>query len=1145
MSDSSTTTETAPTRVWRDALQRLDAADRLVHAVEGGARLLHVHKLVGSAKTLMAAGLRRRLHRPVLYVTLGDERAEAARLDLEEFLDEPVWTLAEHRTEPYAVKSPHTDVSAARLETLAQLVLRGDGMVVTTAAALLEYVAGPERLRESLVQLRTGDAVNLETLLTRLTYLGYERSGAVEEVGDYALRGGILDVYSLGGTHPLRIEMEYDEVASIREFDVHTQRSLRVLPEAVIVPRYELLLDQDRIDAAVARMTEEDAGSGAELEAAFEAEVHPAGIERMAGRLDQDLGSALRYFPAETVIVLEEPDLVRARAESYWDEVVAAHTATVQAFPRVSPPEALYTDPGDWDALWGDRALVRMSDLSPDPGRATAIPVRSTPPLSFGRKIELWRDYLRDLHAAGTEITIACDNEGQRTRLHELLVDEGLEVRLVLGILDAGFVLEDARVAVLTDHQFFGRPRRRVARRRFHSGFGLKQLRSLVRGQHVVHIEHGIGRYLGLARLEVNGHLTDVLHLEYHGGDKLYVPVDQLDLIQKYSSEEGKHAVLSRLGGSGWSKTKSRAKRAIKEMAGELLRLYALRRATPGHAFTGDTAWQNELEGSFPYEETPDQAEAVRKVKTDMESTISMDHLVCGDVGYGKTEVAVRAAFKAMQDGKQVAMLVPTTILAEQHFNTFRERYEEFPVRVDMLSRFRTTKERAELLEKLAAGELDMVIGTHALLGKRVRFKDLGLLVVDEEQRFGVAHKEKLKQLRASVDVLTLTATPIPRTLNLSLLGVRDITVIQTPPAGRMPVQTEITEFDRELIQEALLREADRGGQSFFVHNRVHSIQSMGTYLQRLCPQLRFGVAHGQMPERQLEKVMHEFIAGRLDVLVSTMIIENGLDIPSVNTMLVNRADALGLSQLYQLRGRVGRSTAKAYCSFLVPTRKSLTENAMKRLRAIAEFDELGSGFALAMRDLEIRGAGNILGGEQSGHIVSVGFDMYCRLVDEAVRELKGLPLEDRPEPRMSSDVDAYLPDEYVEDAEEKVAFYKRLADASEPDEIDTLQEELEDRFGRLVPPAVGLFDLRRARVQGAELGLVSITVRGGKIELEWAAPPSPEDLRAFMTTVTAKVEFVTTGKFALKARGGLPEALELLAQMRGESAEDGDEDQD
>jgi transcription-repair coupling factor (superfamily II helicase) len=1118
---------------WRRPLETLPALREILDALASGAPA-HVHKLVGASKALLAAEIVRRTGRPLLFVVAGEETADAARIDLETFLGKAPLYFAEHATAPYEVKVPHTEVSAARLQTLTALASGAADVIVATVQAMGERVPALPILREHLVTVTEGKPLDLDATLDRLTYLGYDRSAAVEEVGDYALRGGILDIYSLGGDNPIRIEIEYGEVASIREFDVRSQRSLRSMPSAVIVPRYEILLDEARIGRAVRDLSGIDPDAGHELAEAFEIEVYPPGIERIAARLGQEPASFLSYLPDDTVIVIEEPGLVWARAESHWEKILDAHARAREDFPHINAPSELFVDPETLQAETTRFAAVRFSDLSHEPGDARPIVVRSSPPSTFGRRIELWRGYLGELLADGLAVTILCDNEGQRTRLHELLIEDGLDVDLQLGVISAGFVLGEAGLAVLTDHEFFGRPRRRARPRRFKSGFGLKELRSLKPGSAIVHIEHGIGKFLGVTRLEVNGHLTDVCQLEYQGGDKLYVPVDQLDLIQRYASEEGKSPGLSRLGGTGWAKTKEKAKRAIQEIAGELVRTYALRKSHPGHAFSPDTPWQRELEGSFPFEETPDQLRAVEAVKQDMEAPTPMDRLLCGDVGYGKTEVAVRAAFKAVLGGKQVAMLVPTTILAEQHWNTFSERFREFPVRLDMLSRFRTAKERDEILAKAATGDLDMVIGTHALLAKSVRFKNLGLVIVDEEQRFGVAHKERLKQLRANVDVLTLTATPIPRTMNMSLLGVRDITVIQTPPQGRISVQTDIAEFDRELIQEALLREADRGGQSFFVHNRVESIHTMAVYIQKLCPQLRIAVGHGQMAERALERVMHDLIHGRIDVLVATMIIESGLDIPSVNTLLVNRADAFGLAQLYQLRGRVGRSTQKAFCTFLVPSDKALSETAMKRLRAIAEFDELGSGFALAMRDLEIRGAGNILGKEQSGHVVAVGFEMYVRLVEEAVRELRGLPLEERPEPRLTTDVDAYLPDDYVVDAEEKVAFYKRLADATEADEVESLAAELRDRFGRLAPPAQGLFDLRRLRVLGAQSRLSSISLRGHKIELEFAAPPAPEAMREWMKRITMPVEFATSGRFVMKATGGLAEALDLVTRLAG-----------
>jgi transcription-repair coupling factor (superfamily II helicase) len=1103
----------------------------------------HVHKLTGSSRTLLAAALRKATNRPLLYVAPTAEQAEAARDDFEFWLGTgSVTWFAEHDQAPYDTGTPNTEPLANRIETLVRLVTAKDGVFVISARAIAQQVVGPDVLAEAVITVEVGTTLDVEEVSRRLTYLGYRRVPMVEDVGDFSRRGGILDIYSPGGGNPIRIEIDDDFIASMREFDVLNQRSIRPLERVALIPTREIVLSPDRLELALLELEDRDPLFARELKETFEADLYPQGVERLAPWLLQDLGSFGRYLPAGTIVVEEEPGLVASAVESQWDEANAAFDRLRKDLPHLPAPDQLYRSPSEVRADLDNYTSIRLSALSSDSQGAASIAVRSTPPENFGRNLKMWQDYLTGLHEGGDSVWLLCDNPGQKNRLEELLLDNGVPVRLELGVLAEGFRLHDLSVTVLTDHEFFGRVRRQRRARRFKSGFGLKEISTLRPGTYIVHAEHGIGIYRGIKRLEVNGHLTDCLLLEYGAGDKLYLPVDQLDIVQKYSSEEGAKPSLSRLGGTGWSKAKEKAKKAIKEMAGELIALYARRKAHPGHPFGSDTVWQQELEGTFPFDETPDQLKAIDDVRNDMEAATPMDRLVCGDVGYGKTEVAVRAAFKAVMDGRQVAVLVPTTILAQQHFNTFRERYADFPVTVELLSRFRTKKEQDAVIKGTADGTVNVVIGTHALLGKRVQFKDLGLVVVDEEQRFGVAHKERLRQVRTQVDVLTLTATPIPRTLNLSLLGARDISAINTPPRDRLPIHTEIVEFNSELIQDALLREADRGGQSFFVHNRIQSIDAMAVFLHKLCPMLRIGVAHGQMAEHQLEKVMLDFIEKKLDVLVSTMIIENGLDIPSVNTLIVNRSDAFGLAQLYQLRGRVGRSNVKAYAYFLVPSRQALTEGAMKRLRAIAEFDELGSGFALAMRDLEIRGAGNLLGAEQHGFVAAVGFDMYCRLLDEAVKELKGLPVEERPEPRLVTDLAAFFPDEYVQDAEEKIALYKRLADAREPSDVQVLETEMTDRFGRLTPEARALFHLRRLKVLGRAIGAGLIQVRGERIEVEMASPPTQEVVKGWMRRLTIPVEFAAGTRFALKVKKAgndpLGLAVRLLTEMAGEEPE-------
>jgi transcription-repair coupling factor (superfamily II helicase) len=675
-----------------------------------------------------------------------------------------------------------------------------------------------------------------------------------------------------------------------------------------------------------------------------------------------------------------------------------------------------------------------------------------------------------------------------------------------------------------------------VRRRRKTGGLSLAELNALEPGNYIVHADHGVGVYRGLVRMAVDGQETDCLALSYAAGDKLFVPVTQLALVSRYAVDQETAPSLHRLGTTTWARTKAKAKKAIQEMAEELLRSYAERQSRPGFAFPPDTEWQRELEASFIYEETPDQLRAVDDVKRDMERPRPMDRLVCGDVGYGKTEVAVRAAFKAVQAGKQVAVLVPTTILAQQHAQTFRERLAEFPVKIEVLSRFRSAKEQKEVVDRLAAGDVDLVIGTHRLLSKDVRFHDLGLVVIDEEQRFGVAHKERLRQMRRQVDVLTLTATPIPRTMHFSMAGARDMSLIETPPRDRQPVHTEVAEFTDDLVVDALLREVDRGGQAFFIHNRVETIDRSAIHLSKLLPQLRFAIAHGQMRESALEKVMLDFYEKRFDVLVSTMIVENGLDLPNVNTLIVDRSEHLGLAQLYQLRGRVGRSRARAHAFFLVPPSRALTEEAEKRLKIIEAFDDLGAGFKIALKDMEIRGAGNLLGPEQSGFITGLGFDLYLKLLEETIADLKGVPLEETLEPRLHTDRAAFLPETYVADDEQKLELYRQLAGARKPARIDEIAAEMADRFGALPRPAADLLELRRIRILGAAARVTRLSLTGGTFELYVDPPLSPQEVHAVLTATGLPLEFLSGREMGARLRTSpgtvLGEARSLLEAL-------------
>ncbi len=1154
---------------------RAPEARELLAAVEARAGRVAVRGLTGSARGYFASWLQRATGRVVLYVVGHGDTFEESRDDVEYFRG-PGATLAfpEPDTLPYDPSSPHPGITAQRLDTLKRLA-RGrapgeawSGVVLTTARGLIQRVPKPARLARALLELEVGADYDPRRLMERLVFMGYERLAEVEAVGHFARRGGILDIYAAGLADPLRLEFDGDTLVSLRRFDAGTQRSLEQLPAATVLPRYEVAIHPEEAEAVLERLRaagDEQALAAARVPAGTGPERMPAGtgpermppatgreriapspgpdpsrigylfhdgMERFAGHYDPDLGGLLDYLPDDALVVCDDPGKLSQRAAELARTIAHGFEEARAHYPLVSQPETLFLPEGAFDEAI--RARPGADWMGPvaaagESGRyATTLLVDCAPAEPVQRSIERLKTHLAELGANGIHAVILCDNPGQRDRLWEMLGETG--ATLGVGLVSAGFTLRRAGLAVLTDHEIFARYRRRRRRLKRTGGLSIAELSALKVGDFVVHEDHGIGTYRGMKRLTLNGQETDCVEIAYAESDRLFVPVQQLALVSRYAAGEGARPAIHRLGSGVWQKTKARAKRAIQDMAEHLIKAYATRKALAGHAFKPDTVWQRELEASFPYEETPDQLNAILEVKEDMESDRPMDRLICGDVGYGKTEVAIRAAFKAVQDGVQVALLVPTTILAQQHLLTFTERLADFPVRVEVLSRFRTAKQQKETLAALARGQVDILIGTHRLLSRDVRFHKLGLVIIDEEHRFGVAQKEKLRQMTRTVDVLAMTATPIPRTLNLSLAGARDMSVIETPPRDRLPVHTEILEVDEEVITDAILREVDRGGQVFFVHNRVETIHNCALMVQKLVPQVRIGVAHGQLSERDLERVMLEFLDRKHDVLVSTMIIESGLDIPSVNTLVVDRADTLGLADLYQLRGRVGRSPLRAYAYLQVPSRRVLTEEAEKRLRVIEEFDELGVGFKIALRDMEIRGAGNLLGPEQHGFIIGLGFDLYVKLLEEAVAEIRGAAAETRPEPRLLTDWSAYLPDDYIPDEHEKLALYRRLADTRSLDELDDLTLEMLDRFGQLPPPAVALFELRRLRVLGGAAGVESLRVFQEVAELSLRRPLTPAEIRAVVGRLNFQVEFFSGREFGLRVRG---QDLALLNRAR------------
>ena len=1016
------------------------------------------------------------------------------------------------------------DETAARVAALAAWRSGRARILVASVQALVQHTISPSDLPADPRRLKPGTRVSLDVLARELLDLGYAPVIEVAGRGEFARRGGILDVFPPSSALPVRIEFFGDEIDSLRAFDPADQRTVRPADQLELLPASEFLMPSGGADAirgrlgkAAARLSdrlvadlERFRGDPATRATANDATTRALHVGDAAEVWAPYLSPATGLDHAEpgTLLVLDEPGDLAEAGEFLWRQADERRTDLVDAGDLPKDWSSTYLSRRDWKARLTSARTLELTWESEAPGAMAGRGLSSgdlfgwrepeLPPGRTSRLAEAVERWQKD----GARIVLASD---QAPRLSEILSDAGhpaavvsvlaeppppAAIAIVERSLNDGFGGGPDGLMFVTDRELFGtvRVRRPKAMRRV---VPRDILERLTPGDLVVHIDHGIARYEQMLRRGATGEERDYLELSFAGADKIFVPVEQIARISRYSG--GEHPQLSKLGGTDWLRTKQRVRRAVTDLAQELLELYAAREAAPGHPFQADTPWQSELEASFPYEETVDQLRAVGEVKLDMEAGRPMDRLVVGDVGYGKTEVALRAAFKAIQDGKQVAVLVPTTVLAAQHHDTFGQRFGAFPVTVRLLSRFVGPREQEQTIEGLADGSVDLVIGTHRLLSKDVQFKDLGLVVVDEEQRFGVAAKERLKRLRREVDVITLSATPIPRTLNLALAGVRDLSVIETPPEDRLPIQTRVAEASAGLVRDAILRELDRGGQVFYVHNRVETIEAQAEQLRQMLPGVRIVVGHGQMPEGQLEKVMVQFAGGGADVLVCTTIIESGLDIPNANTIIIDRADTLGLAQLYQLRGRVGRSSRRAYAYLLYRRRERLSDEARKRLQAIFNASELGAGFQIALADLEIRGAGNILGGEQSGHMAAVGFDLYSRLLAEAVEETKAkrehrAPVVEPPQAVVDLPIEAHLPDSYVPETAQKLELYRRLARARTPGDLAAFRQEVTDRFGPMPPPVVRLVEVAELRLAAEAAGVSSMSREEGQLVVRFGA---------------------------------------------------------
>ena len=1079
-----------------------------------------------------------RLHRrtddcagPWVVITASDEAAERTFNDLHFFhtlMGQPVNGLAwfpEWETLPYEATAPHVGLIAQRMTTLHRLLIRPPAILVTSVAAAMHRVIPRSIFEEAVIHFKTSATFERESLITSLLRIGYRRVSVVEIPGEFSIRGGIVDIFSTAYPNPVRVEFLGDQVESMRLFDAATQMSIEKLNEGWVLPAREFIRPSQAPDATAPV---------------------PPDAEWRSPDLYETMDTLFDYLGSEPSLALDQPESLKQACEAAWSKIDDGYLRHVDrdiAHPYPSPERLFLT----WDGISQRIAACPLMALEPlaaqDSSWEPTFSFSTQPPGSIGLGIRgtAFSQTLSLLENLRTEhrVVLVARSRGQVDRLLALLREHDLPAEswnpsnwssqrvgklpfyVLHGDLSVGFLSTELRLALLTEEELFAKGARHKPQPKSRTATFLSSLEDLNVGDYVVHVQHGIAKYRGLKRLSVQDFESDYLILEFAGGDTLYVPLDRLSQVQRYSGAESHVPRLDRLGGTSWAKTTARVKKDIEEMAQELIDLYANRELVKRNAYGETTTLYHEFEAAFEYEETADQLKAIADIGRDMESTKPMDRLVCGDVGYGKTEVAMRAAFKAVEHDRQVAVLVPTTLLAHQHYENFTERFAPFPMRVALLSRFQSPRETKAILKDVTAGTVDVVIGTHRLLQKDVIFRQLGLVIIDEEQWFGVKHKERLKQLRTQVDVLTMTATPIPRTLQMAMSSVRDLSIIDTPPAGRLAIKTEVVRFSDKAVRDAILRELGRGGQVYFVHNRVETMERIGAWLHQLIPEARMVMAHGQMDAKPLEAVMLKFVKREADILIASAIIQSGLDVPTANTIIVNRADLFGLAQLYQLRGRVGRGGEQAYAYFLIPDEGTLTGDAQKRLIAIQQFTELGSGFRIAAADLEIRGAGNLLGKQQSGHIAAIGLDLYMQMVEQAVQRLKGHVIEEEPDPTLQLPVSAFIPEQYVTDPHQRLSLYKRLTACGQVGELALMHGEIQDRYGPAPEPVERLLEVMQLRTHAKRLRLSSLEVHGQSVTIVFqpkATIPEPA-VHRLMDQLKKRLKFLSPVSFEISMR--------------------------